>query len=702
MIFTERKVTVNNDTASIDKNIVLFRGDREVEIRFTVIYNVFKYRKNDGINLIEDVNATYGQLVIQNDATTNPILSNITPTENGIVIFKFTKEMIDEIPEVGTYDFQIRLFDDTQTSRITTPIVDNGIIIKEPLSVEETSSNEVGVATVNSAVISTSIPLEVFDEDGKYIETTWADKMLITDVRLNKIEQGITGVNQKAVNAVDNMPTATSQLTNDSGYITEIPEEYITETELTSKGYATTGQIPTNVSQLVNDSDYTTKKYVDDNLPHYNETLMFEITGKTNFEFLMSNAYFNVNALNLDETKQYILKVKDLTQEQIFEFVYDKETDALIDEASSTYVYNHKSYDGTNFIEDENSAVLTIGITPYSTDIPDDISVKIYEIDKVELDNNCLSDNVSIKNSLTVGTRIGDIGLYSGKVDISGQIFTGTVEAPIVKATSYFYTPTLVNEGDLNSYYHRLNLGYFNHNYWEFHDYGGDFRFYQNTGGTSTTGVMIANITSKYSNFVGQLREAGTRVYSPNNKPSAAELGITVPTTTSDLINDSDFTTNAYVNEQISTVELTPGPQGPKGDTGEQGPAGADGYTPIKGVDYFDGAKGEQGPKGDTGEQGVQGPKGEQGIQGPQGEVGPQGPKGDDGLTTSISVNGTTYTQVSGLISLPNYPSVPTSLPANGGNADTIDNYHIWSGTQAQFDAVGAKDSNTIYLVKEG
>lgn len=27
MIFTERKVTVNNDTASIDKNIVLFRGD---------------------------------------------------------------------------------------------------------------------------------------------------------------------------------------------------------------------------------------------------------------------------------------------------------------------------------------------------------------------------------------------------------------------------------------------------------------------------------------------------------------------------------------------------------------------------------------------------------------------------------------------------------------------------------------------------
>lgn len=35
-------------------------------------------------------------------------------------------------------------------------------------------------------------------------------------------------------------------------------------------------------------------------------------------------------------------------------------------------------------------------------------------------------------------------------------------------------------------------------------------------------------------------------------------------------------------------------------------------------------------------------------------------------------------------------------------NADTIDNLHIWTGTQAQYDALGTKDSNTIYLIKEG
>ena len=45
---------------------------------------------------------------------------------------------------------------------------------------------------------------------------------------------------------------------------------------------------------------------------------------------------------------------------------------------------------------------------------------------------------------------------------------------------------------------------------------------------------------------------------------------------------------------------------------------------------------------------------------------------------------------------------IPTSLPANGGNADTVDGFSIWSGTQAQYDAIGTKSDTTIYLIKEG
>ena len=44
---------------------------------------------------------------------------------------------------------------------------------------------------------------------------------------------------------------------------------------------------------------------------------------------------------------------------------------------------------------------------------------------------------------------------------------------------------------------------------------------------------------------------------------------------------------------------------------------------------------------------------------------------------------------------------IPTSLPANGGNANTVGGYTIWVGTQSQYDAIATKSSTTIYLIKE-
>lgn len=67
------------------------------------------------------------------------------------------------------------------------------------------------------------------------------------------------------------LPTKTSQLTNDSGYLTSIPSEYVTETELEGKGYLTEHQdlsnyalkteipsVPTKISDLTNDSGFIT------------------------------------------------------------------------------------------------------------------------------------------------------------------------------------------------------------------------------------------------------------------------------------------------------------------------------------------------------------------------------------------------------------------------------------------------------------
>ena len=585
MIFTKRKITITGDKASMDKQIVLYRGDREVEVQFEIIYETIKYRK---INAIEDVNASFGQLVIQNNSVAIPTVTDVSPTSEGVVIFKFTKEMIDEITELGTYDFQIRLFDDTQTSRITTPIIENSIIIKEPLSMYEGDTAEVGVAVTGVAKAQEEEYLEPFDEAGNYNETTWATGDIITSGKLNKLEDGITGVNQKV------------------------------------KGIT----VPTKTSQLTNDSGFTTKKYVDDKVPQYNETLMLEISGE-DFSSFMNNSYFNVSALDLDETKSYIGKSK-MSQnddiEYIFKYVYNKEADALMDEFNSVYIYNHKSYNGENFIEDENSAVLTFGITTFIEQAKNDGYFRLYEIDKVELDSNCLPKDVNIPNSLTVGTRTGDIGEFS-VAEGDGNTASGNVSH-----AEGAYTEAIGNISHAEGGYTTAS---------------GDFSHAEGRDTIASSENQhvqgkynIEDTTNTYAHIVGngtsntKRSNAHTLDWNGNGWYQGKLSQDGIPT------EDKDLTTKKYVDDSISTIELTPGPKGDKGDKGDIGPQGP---------------QGEVGPKGDTGEQG------------------PQGPKGDDGLTTQVRVNGTTYTQVDGLITLPDYPADVGASSHTHANKDILD-----------------------------
>lgn len=54
------------------------------------------------------------------------------------------------------------------------------------------------------------------------------------------------------------LPTKTSQLTNDSGFLTGVPEEYVTETELNQKGYETTQSVDGKLQSYVKTSDLET------------------------------------------------------------------------------------------------------------------------------------------------------------------------------------------------------------------------------------------------------------------------------------------------------------------------------------------------------------------------------------------------------------------------------------------------------------
>lgn len=224
MIFTESTIKISNNVSKMDSTIVLYRGDKNVEIRFTILQSPFKYSNTVATNVIESTNASYGQLVIKTPNDKPPIFSEVSATKEGTVLFTITKEMIDEIEEVGVYTFQIRLMDENKQSRVTIPPVENGIEIKEPIAIEDdNTTNVVGLAKANYAVATSSdIDTPTFDDNGKYNKTNWNDGDIITNVSLNKIEDGIYTTNENV--------TATKKYVDDNAVILPLPIHTIQET----------------------------------------------------------------------------------------------------------------------------------------------------------------------------------------------------------------------------------------------------------------------------------------------------------------------------------------------------------------------------------------------------------------------------------------------------------------------------------------
>lgn len=137
MIYTTAKVTIqNNYKATIDRKIVLYKGDKNVEVQFEIVESIFRQYKQDGPNTIENLGASYGQLIIQKPDYSFAA-SEITETKEGRIIFVIPPEMTDEDIDLGSYTFQIRLFDESQNSRVTLPPVTEGIVIAATIASEE-------------------------------------------------------------------------------------------------------------------------------------------------------------------------------------------------------------------------------------------------------------------------------------------------------------------------------------------------------------------------------------------------------------------------------------------------------------------------------------------------------------------------------------------------------------------------------------
>ena len=197
MIFTDRTITVRKGESRIDEPIVVYRGDYELEARFTILNSRFKFMS--GVNMIESEKASYGQLAILTPYGGN-IFSDIVRCNDGSVTFVLTAEMLNQIEEVGLYSFQIRLMDYNKESRVSIPPIEFGIEVREPIASEDHDNS------VNNAIVGYSIAkvvdglnedvLDTFDVNKHYNKTNWRTGDRISQGKLNKIEDAIYKINQ--------------------------------------------------------------------------------------------------------------------------------------------------------------------------------------------------------------------------------------------------------------------------------------------------------------------------------------------------------------------------------------------------------------------------------------------------------------------------------------------------------------------------
>ena len=272
MIYIERKITIKKNQAKIEQPIVLYKGDANIKLKFSIENNPFKHASG--------VDALYGRLVIKRP-NANPIFSEPVKMSESRVIFTVTGDMIDGLDaegnpsdELGAYDFQIQLLNSESISEETSigslPEVTGGIIIKKPLC-EGASAN---VARINDSYVmpgndnistfSLRDSNNAFDEDGNYIKTNWAGGDIITDTRLNKVETALYEINDNIITTyasrdfVDDMIDANNNALDDKYLQSTALNDYVTKDYITDslEDYATQDYVAGIIE--------TTQEYVDE------------------------------------------------------------------------------------------------------------------------------------------------------------------------------------------------------------------------------------------------------------------------------------------------------------------------------------------------------------------------------------------------------------------------------------------------------
>lgn len=127
-IYYEYIITVNGSIATLNKDIYLYKNNKNIDYYFIIKNADFNFLDLDSNKLD---NAPYASIKLLNPSG-KKILSKKADITNGKVHLRINETLIDEDSEIGTYTFQIDLYDG-ENGRVSIPPIVNKFHVLDSL-----------------------------------------------------------------------------------------------------------------------------------------------------------------------------------------------------------------------------------------------------------------------------------------------------------------------------------------------------------------------------------------------------------------------------------------------------------------------------------------------------------------------------------------------------------------------------------------
>lgn len=367
--------------------------------------------------------------------------------------------------------------------------------------------------TVHAWAKEPTKPKYTADEVGALPNTTVIPSSL-ADLTTDSTHRVVTDIEKSTWNAKANaadIPTKVSQLTNDSKFLTAIPSEYITESELTAKNYALKSEIPSVPVQSVNNKTGAVSLTASD-------VSAVPTTRKVNGKALSSDITLSASDVGaLPNTTTIPTKLSALAEDSTHRVVTDTEKSTWNDKADKS--------EGSFFIEGSGT-----------TDSTAKTSTWVGTSDRI----------TEYYDGLSIRYKIGVAGQTTTTLNINGLG---------AKTVYLFNTTKLSTQFPVNSIINLIYHADLNSGCWVCSDYDSNTNTYQRIY-PSTDNVEYP-VTARYNTTTGSSYYAEYGRYSTGVTLNPSTNTITATKFKGALVGNADTATKATQDASGNVITST-------------------------------------------------------------------------------------------------------------------------------------------------